>query len=85
MNRDVVKLAVIDIESRFKEELTHDYFRNKLKRVVTAEEVKHTIVRCRPRTLLSKTEVEIEEADFVESTVDTGKGFFCCMPVMKRK
>ena len=80
----MVKLAVIEIENRFKDELTHDYFRNKLKKVVTAEEVKRTIVRCRPRTLLSKTEIEIEESDFVESTVDSGKGFFCCMPAMKR-
>ena len=81
-NRDKVKLAVLDIENRFRDELTHDYFRNKLKKVVSSEDVKQNIIRSKRRRLTTTTQsqIVIEDADIAGSTVDTGKGWFCCMP-----
>ena len=81
-NRDKVKLAVLDIENRFRDELTHDYFRNKLKKVVSSEDVKQNIIKSKRRRLTTTTQsqIVIEDADITGTTVDTGKGWFCCMP-----
>ena len=37
INREKMKDAIFDIENEFRDGLTHDYFRNKLKNVVSAD------------------------------------------------